>query len=529
MIVLLLLLYAVPVYLIFFKYKLAPLTTFWKVFLWVPPIVALTFLWFALGRYTPMAQDAYVQAPVIQVAPRVGGSVTELAVKDNQEVKPAAPIFQIDKRSYQYKVDQAKAKLVEVQENAASLIAALYAAEENVGTADANLLVARQNLTAAQKDLEATTKTASEVGKQLELAENSASRNAGLVAKAAVSKEEYETSLSNVAVQRAQWIDAKNRVSRAETTVEVSTLQASAAEGAVREARALRGKAEVLVDPVKTLRRAIETRSTDLERLKKGQPGASSETQDRERQIKDLTAELDRLREYLKTANAVDPFGQSGFPSVRQAQEALNNAALDLERTTVTAPAEGIVANFQLTEGTYTQPGVPVATLIDTTRWRLVAAVPENWLEKIRPGDEVYYSLRNYPGRLRTATVEYVGRGVIQGQGVPSGNLPDTDPRRTRQTDTPQAGQEFQVVINLQDDRPDQPLRVGATGRVTIFAGGGFPVVNGLATILHTVFSWLDYLHPKPSLLVVALVVALIVGIIAYLRHRCSSQGALAR
>ena len=120
------------------------------------------------------------------------------------------------------------------------------------------------------------------------------------------------------------------------------------------------------------------------------------------------------------------------------------------ERTTVTASAEGIVANFQLTEGTYTQPGIPVATLIDTTRWRLVASVPENWLEKIRLGDKVYYSLRNYPGRLRTATVEYVGRGVVQGQGVPSGNLPDTDPRRIRQTDTPQAGQEFQVVMHLQ-------------------------------------------------------------------------------
>ena len=228
-------------------------------------------------------------------------------------------------------------------------------------------------------------------------------------------------------------------------------------------------------------------------------------------------------------AEAIDPFRQSGFPTVRQAKEALNDAVLDLERTTVKASADGIVANFQLTEGTYAQKGIPVATLIDTTRWRLVAAVPENWLEKIRPGDEVYFSLRNYPGRIRTAKVEYVGRGVVQGQGVPSGNLPDTDPRRIRQTDTPQAGQEFQVVIDLQDDQPDQPLRVGATGRVTIFAGGGFPVVNGLATILHTVFSWLDYLHPKPSLLVVALAVALIVGIIAYFRHRFASTGALSQ
>ena len=102
MIVLILLLYGVPVYLIFFRYKLIPLTLFWKVFLWIPPALALLFLWFALGRYTPLAQDAYVQAPVIQVAPEVGGFVTELAVKDNEEVKRGTPLFQIDRRPYQY-------------------------------------------------------------------------------------------------------------------------------------------------------------------------------------------------------------------------------------------------------------------------------------------------------------------------------------------------------------------------------------------------------------------------------------------
>ena len=217
MIVLLLLLYGVPIYLIFFKYKLVRLTTFWKVFLWVPPIVALVFLWFALGRYTPLAQDAYVQAPVIQVAPRVSGSVTELAVKDNQEVKQGTPLFQIDKQSYQYQVDKAKAKLVEVEENAASLLAALYAADEAVGQADANLLVARQNFTAAQKDLETAKKMASEVAKQLELAEISVSRRAQLLAKAAASAEDYEAGLRDAAAQRAQWIDAQNRVSQAET------------------------------------------------------------------------------------------------------------------------------------------------------------------------------------------------------------------------------------------------------------------------------------------------------------------------
>jgi hypothetical protein len=107
---------------------------------------------------------------------------------------------------------------------------------------------------------------------------------------------------------------------------------------------------------------------------------------------------------------------------------------------------------------------------------------------------------------------------------VPSGNLPDTDPRRTRQTDTPQAGQEFQIIVQLQDDQPGQPLRVGSTGRLTVFASGGFPIVNELATILHTVFSFLDYLHPKPSPLVVFVAVAGIMGVVVYLRRRSVHQ-----
>lgn len=92
MLFLILLLYGVPVYLIFFRWALIPLTIFWRIFLWIPPVVAIVFLWFALGRYTPSVQNAYVQAPVTQVAPEVGGFVTELAVHalERTTVKAAA-------------------------------------------------------------------------------------------------------------------------------------------------------------------------------------------------------------------------------------------------------------------------------------------------------------------------------------------------------------------------------------------------------------------------------------------------------
>ncbi len=225
MIVLILLLYGVPVYLIFFHYRLIPLTVFWKVFLGIPPTFILVFLWFALGRYTPTTQNAYVQAPVVQVVSEVGGLVTEVAVKDHQVVRRGATLFQVDPRPYQYRVDQANARLVDVQENALTLFGGVYAAEESIREAEANLLVAQQNAAAAVKDLETAKKTATEATTQLELAERSAQRTAQLTAKNAASQDDYEKSLRDVANQRALWVDAQNRVSQAETALEVASLQ----------------------------------------------------------------------------------------------------------------------------------------------------------------------------------------------------------------------------------------------------------------------------------------------------------------
>jgi len=73
-------------------------------------------------------------------------------------------------------------------------------------------------------------------------------------------------------------------------------------------------------------------------------------------------------------------------------------------------------------------------------------------------------------------------------------------------------------VIRLADDNEQQPLRVGATGRMTILAGGGMPGVNQLASILHFVFSLTDYFYPQPGLMTILLVAGL--GIVAYLFSR---------
>src|SRR5262245_22198874 len=73
-------------------------------------IVALVAYYVLSDRYTPFTTDAYVQAYVIQVAPRVEGQVVRVQVRENQAVKKGALLFEIDRRPFQHRVDQLIAK-----------------------------------------------------------------------------------------------------------------------------------------------------------------------------------------------------------------------------------------------------------------------------------------------------------------------------------------------------------------------------------------------------------------------------------
>lgn len=73
----------------------------------------------------PWTRDAYVRANVVGVAPRIAGPIVQIPVKDNQAVKKGDLLFQIDPRTFQAALDQAKgvlaqaqAKLVDLEANA---------------------------------------------------------------------------------------------------------------------------------------------------------------------------------------------------------------------------------------------------------------------------------------------------------------------------------------------------------------------------------------------------------------------------
>jgi multidrug resistance efflux pump len=92
-------------------------------------IVTLIAYYVLSDRYTPLTTEAYVQAYVIQVAPRVEGQVVQVHVREDQAVKKGDPLFEIDRRPFQHRVDHLFAKRVQAVQQVAELDSELSAAK----------------------------------------------------------------------------------------------------------------------------------------------------------------------------------------------------------------------------------------------------------------------------------------------------------------------------------------------------------------------------------------------------------------
>ncbi|XHS78821.1 biotin/lipoyl-binding protein [Burkholderiaceae bacterium UC74_6] len=67
----------------------------------------------------PWTRDAHIRADVLQIAPDVGGLITEVGVRDNQPVHRGDVLFQIDRARYELALSQAKATLAQSHASAA--------------------------------------------------------------------------------------------------------------------------------------------------------------------------------------------------------------------------------------------------------------------------------------------------------------------------------------------------------------------------------------------------------------------------
>ena len=350
-------------------------------------------LWFGVGHYTPLAQDAYVQAFVLQVAPQVSGQVTEVLVKDNQEVTSGTLLFRIDPRAYAYQADQSAAQLVTAQEQSAGTVSGMVAAQQAMRGAESQVVAAQRSLEAAR----ALAKAAGDNVRALEArsiyAQKELVRKATLVAQAVISERDYDQALSEADSIAAQTTASVQQALQAESSVALAESQLATAVTGAWESRAKYLGSMVSVYPLRVVDAGI---STTLEVLNNPRSADSDSPAGAESLLaavplvlaeRDRRLELDFFTELAERMGRRAEFLGQQLPAERAAQGALDTAQYNLFQTEVVAPAKGIVSHLQLAPGDYARAGTPNLDLIDRSQWWMVAPIPENWLGRVRPGD----------------------------------------------------------------------------------------------------------------------------------------------
>ncbi|MGD8931780.1 MAG: HlyD family secretion protein [Chromatiales bacterium] len=215
-------------------------------------VILLSLTWYLLAdRFTPYTSQARVQGYVIGVAPKVAGLVTQVWVKNNQEVEADQPLFEIDPSQYRIALEKAESDLEQARRQVEAGSAGVESARANLHAALANQLKAQQDVTRLERLHREDPGTISV--RRLEVSRASLKQATAQVAAAeaeiqrAIEQKGGDDDANNAILRSAESAVAKARLDLANTVVKASS------RGLITDLRADVGQYAGTGSPVMTL------------------------------------------------------------------------------------------------------------------------------------------------------------------------------------------------------------------------------------------------------------------------------------
>jgi multidrug resistance efflux pump len=187
----------------------------------------------------PWTRDGQVRAQVVQVTPRVSGPIVDLPIQDNQFVKAGDLLFQIDPRTFEAALAQARAQYDKTLDDYDALDKQVEAAAAQVKVAEASVTKARSAIKATESTI---VRNKAEYDRQQELLPQRATSKRSLEAARAAYEVSVEQRLGTIAalaqaeasLRQAEADLAEAQANRGAPGEENAKIRA--AEAAVREA-----------------------------------------------------------------------------------------------------------------------------------------------------------------------------------------------------------------------------------------------------------------------------------------------------
>ncbi|RCW79269.1 HlyD family secretion protein [Paracoccus lutimaris] len=114
-------------------------------------------------------------------------------------------------------------------------------------------------------------------------------------------------------------------------------------------------------------------------------------------------AEIAARREQL---NVLATQSEQAGAELNSREAALTLARIDLDRTRITAPIDGVVGTSGVREGQYVRAGAQLVSVVPMTQLYVTANFKETQLAKVRPGQAVSLRIDTFPGEVLTGHVE---------------------------------------------------------------------------------------------------------------------------
>jgi len=198
---------------------------------------------------------------------------------------------------------------------------------------------------------------------------------------------------------------------------------------------------------------------------------------DRRRRLSDLASSTEEKQIYEGNALQARAAVDSAEQQVRQAE-------INLQRTEVRSPVNGIVTNLLLREGDYAHQGATNVSIIDTDSYWVDGYFEETKLARLCVGDRVEAKLMGYSAPI-TGHIATVTRGVsVSNAATATQGLPNVDPVYT----WVRLAQRVPVRIAIDEVPPGVPLVSGLTVTVTIRHGENGTWLQKVSSELETSF-----------------------------------------
>jgi membrane fusion protein (multidrug efflux system) len=275
---------------------------------------------------------------------------------------------------------------------------------------------------------------------------------------------------------RTYWVEVGSRhvtTDNAYTAAEVAVVT-SQVDGRVTDVRAVdsqtvhKGDVLVVIDPTDA-RLALSQAQADLDRAKAQASGAAAELQRATVDLRRRAAlagsgaisgdEVTKVKDGWNVAKAQSEAAQA---AVRLAQVRVDTAQVDLDRTIIRSPADGVVARRQVQPGQRIQPSVPLMSVVPVQNIYVDANFKEVQLNKVHAGQSVRLMSDLYGD-------DVVFHGTVEGFSGGTGAAFALIPAQNATGNWIKVVQRLPVRIRLQRNELEaHPLRVGLSMTATV-------------------------------------------------------------